>query len=317
MLDFQVDAVITWVNSKDPVWVEKYEQTTGRRFKQSKRFTLGDPEAELSNCLRCIRQNMPWLRKVFVVTMDQVPNCLQDEILVTHAQLGLGPVFNSHAIETSLHHIPDLLEHFLYFNDDFFVVRKVYPSDFFHGPQLPRVRCPGRSFWRSFGSAIGFPTSAIGRAMRYTSKVVGVPNHGTLHHVPYALTKSLLSEAAQKLSVHWESTSKCAIRYKCRKEIVPIYAALMIHLKKGHKTESTKDDSIQLLYCNSRCRERIGSRHVVCLNSFYGTASELQEILENTEAQPPLSYIHVVVIIAVGIVIGLVTLLYMKSTFLM
>ena len=123
-------------------------------------------------------------------------------------------------------------------------------------------------------------------------------------------------QASQKLSVHWESTSKCAIRYKCRKEIVPIYAALMIHLKKGHKTESTKDDSIQSLYCNSKCRKRIGSSHVVCLNSFNGTALELQEILENTEAQPPLS-IYVVAIIAVSIVIGLVALLYMKSTFFM
>ena len=314
MTDFQVDAVITWVNSKDPVWVEKYEQTTGRRFKTSKRFTLGDPEAELSNCLRCIRLNIPWLRKVFVVTMDQVPNCLQDEILVTHSQLGLGPVFNSFAIETSLHHIPDLLEHFVYFNDDFFVVRQVYPSDFFHGQQLPRVRTPGRSFRSSISQALGL--SAIENTMKYTSKVVGVANHGTLRHVPYALTKSLLSEASQKLSVHWQSTSKCAVRYKCANEIAPIYAALMIHLKKGHKAESIKHDSIQSLYCNSKCRKRIGSSHVVCLNSFNGTALELQEILDNTEAQPPLSCIHVVVIIAVSIVL-LVAMLYMKSTFLM
>ena len=43
------------------------------------------------------------------------------------------PTFNSHAIESQLHHIDGLSEHFLYLNDDVFFGRPVDPELFFHG----------------------------------------------------------------------------------------------------------------------------------------------------------------------------------------
>ena len=47
------------------------------------------------------------------------------------------PTFNSHAIETSLHLIPDLAEHFVYFNDDFFLGRPIRPEALFSPAGLP------------------------------------------------------------------------------------------------------------------------------------------------------------------------------------
>jgi len=41
------------------------------------------------------------------------------------------PTFNSNAIEVNLHKIPDLSDKFVYFNDDFFILRKTEPSHFF------------------------------------------------------------------------------------------------------------------------------------------------------------------------------------------
>jgi hypothetical protein len=41
------------------------------------------------------------------------------------------PTFNSQAIESNLHRIPGLCEHFIYFNDDVFLGRPVSPYDFF------------------------------------------------------------------------------------------------------------------------------------------------------------------------------------------
>ncbi|NLA66383.1 MAG: UDP-N-acetylglucosamine-lysosomal-acetylglucosaminephosphotransferase, partial [Leucobacter sp.] len=41
------------------------------------------------------------------------------------------PVFNSHAIESQLHHIAGLSEHYLYMNDDLFFMRPVRPERFF------------------------------------------------------------------------------------------------------------------------------------------------------------------------------------------
>ena len=41
------------------------------------------------------------------------------------------PTFNSHAIESRLHHIDGLAEHYLYLNDDVFFGRRVTPDQFF------------------------------------------------------------------------------------------------------------------------------------------------------------------------------------------
>ena len=40
------------------------------------------------------------------------------------------PTLSSAAIETNLHRIPGLSEHFLYMNDDFFLGKPILPEDF-------------------------------------------------------------------------------------------------------------------------------------------------------------------------------------------
>ena len=49
---------------------------------------------------------------------------------------GRLPTFNSHAIESQLHHIDGLAEHYLYLNDDVFFGRPVARALFFHGNGL-------------------------------------------------------------------------------------------------------------------------------------------------------------------------------------
>lgn len=39
--------------------------------------------------------------------------------------------YNSHVIESCLHRIPDLAEHYIYFNDDVMLLRPMEPTDFF------------------------------------------------------------------------------------------------------------------------------------------------------------------------------------------
>ncbi|MGC3978754.1 MAG: hypothetical protein QM751_11310 [Paludibacteraceae bacterium] len=57
-------------------------------------------------------------------------------IIVDHKVIFSGyedilPVFNSLSIENCLYRIPDLSENFVYFNDDFFLMRPIKPSDWF------------------------------------------------------------------------------------------------------------------------------------------------------------------------------------------
>ena len=88
-----------------------------------------------------------WVRHVFLVTDDQVPAWLDTDQPAAHRRdhrelfgaRGRLPTFNSHAIESQLHHLDGLAENYLYLNDDVFFGRPVAPE-----PVRPRQR-PGRS----------------------------------------------------------------------------------------------------------------------------------------------------------------------------
>jgi hypothetical protein len=62
--------------------------------------------------------------------------------IVDHREIfgddGVLPTFNSHAIESCLHRIDGLSDHYLYLNDDVFFGRRVTPSVFFHRSGLTK-----------------------------------------------------------------------------------------------------------------------------------------------------------------------------------
>ena len=98
---------------------------------------------ELRYSLRSIWRFAPWVRHVFLVTNGQVPNWLNLDhpriTLVTHDDIYPNrshlPTFSSPSIESHLHRISGLAEHYVYFNDDVLLGNEVSPEDFFsvHG----------------------------------------------------------------------------------------------------------------------------------------------------------------------------------------
>merc|ERR1712118_90909 len=93
--------------------------------------------------LLSIDRFLPWVRRVFVVTNGQVP-CSHATTrvpteLVTHEkiwpperkELWELPTYSSRAIETHLHRILGLAEHFICVNDDFFVGKPLGKEFFF------------------------------------------------------------------------------------------------------------------------------------------------------------------------------------------
>ena len=135
-----IDFVITWVNMDDPAWKESF-------FKYSERIDNSVNELSearfrdygfLKYWFRGVDTFAPWVRKIHFVTSGQKPDWLNTD----HPKLNLVshkdyipeqylPVFNSNLIEIYMHKIPDLLEHFVYFNDDFFIINHLSPSRFF------------------------------------------------------------------------------------------------------------------------------------------------------------------------------------------
>ncbi|MEO3743298.1 stealth conserved region 3 domain-containing protein [Plantactinospora sp. B5E13] len=143
-VDFPIDVVYTWVDGNDPNWLAKKNQLLASLGRPPTEAASGQARfrdrEELRYSLRSIEMYAPWVRNIYLVTADQTPAWLDTGHprihIVDHRDLfgarGLLPTFNSHAIESQLHHIDGLAEHFLYFNDDFFLGRPVDPTLFFH-----------------------------------------------------------------------------------------------------------------------------------------------------------------------------------------
>lgn len=132
-----IDFVVTWLDSSDKEWQRQYtyykEQCTGR--KEAARFRNMDI---FRYWFRAVEQYAPWVNKVFLVTNGTFPKWINEEhpklVLVKHSDYipaEFLPTFNSCAIELFLHKIEGLSEHFVYFNDDFFLNAPVLPEMFF------------------------------------------------------------------------------------------------------------------------------------------------------------------------------------------
>ncbi|MQY09326.1 stealth conserved region 3 domain-containing protein [Actinomadura macrotermitis] len=141
---FPIDVVYTWVDGDDPAWRARRDAAFAELGRPpvdaagaDARFRSRD---ELRYSLRSLEMFAPWVRTVHIVTDRQVPAWLDTAHprirVVDHSEIfgdrGALPSFNSHAIETQLHHIEGLSEHFLYFNDDVFLGGPVEPGRFFH-----------------------------------------------------------------------------------------------------------------------------------------------------------------------------------------
>lgn len=142
-MEMNIDLVYLWVDGSDPNWVAKKNQYLDKKVNIIGRY---DDNQELKYSLRSVEKHLPWIRKIFVVTDEQVPAFLNpDHPKIQIVDLkeilpkAILPVFNSNIIEQFLYKIPDLSEHFLYANDDMFVNADLEPS-FFFKEGLPIMR---------------------------------------------------------------------------------------------------------------------------------------------------------------------------------
>ena len=129
-----MDAVITYVDGRDPLWLEDYRSFVDGTA-MAKRFR---DWGTLPFLLRGIEKHMPFVQNVFLVVAreSQVPSWVDRSRVrvVLHSEIipeRFLPVFNSTAIELFMWRIPGLGEEFIYFNDDFFPMMDCVPEDFF------------------------------------------------------------------------------------------------------------------------------------------------------------------------------------------
>jgi hypothetical protein len=224
---FPIDVVYTWVDGDDPEWLRRKATALGRHSRMGEvkplaanhsRFSSRD---ELRYSMRSLDMYAAWVRHVYLVTDDQVPDWLDTSqpnlTVVSHRELfgerGRLPTFNSHAIESQLHHIPGLAENFLYLNDDVFFGRPVTPDRFvlsngtslFH---LSRAKLdPGPA------NPADWPVMAAGKlnrtliADRFQHQVTN-----KLKHVPHSLRRSVLIEIEGQFAAEYAATAQAQFR---------------------------------------------------------------------------------------------------------
>lgn len=139
-ISFDIDIVFSWVDGTDL----EFQRLRAARMKN---YVVGEGDDsaarfrqidELKYALRSIHMFAPWIRRIFIATDSLAPAWLAEHPRVTivrseefFADRSVLPTHNSQAVESQLHHIPGLAEHFLYSNDDMFFGRSVPPAMFF------------------------------------------------------------------------------------------------------------------------------------------------------------------------------------------
>lgn len=135
----QIDAVITWVDGADARWRAKRQVMSGPDSQLATANVEGRfrDNGELRYLLRSLERYWPFAGMIYLVTDEQVPDFLAHSPrlkIIDHRDIldaEYLPTFSSRAIESALHKIPGLAEHFVAFNDDVLLARPVQHEDFF------------------------------------------------------------------------------------------------------------------------------------------------------------------------------------------
>ncbi|MFB7634143.1 stealth family protein [Streptomyces sp. NPDC056149] len=216
-IPFPVDVVYTWVDGADPAWQRRRAEFAGTAYHEeaanAARYANHD---ELRYSLRSLAMYAPWVRNIYLVTDDQTPAWLdttQPGIkVVSHREIFADPThlptFNSHAIESQLHRIDGLAEHFLYFNDDVFLGSERAPKDFFLANGLTKFFPSPALVPLGPPSPQDVPVSIAGKNNRaLIQERFGTTPVSKMRHVPHALTRSVLAEIEREFGEQHRSTA--------------------------------------------------------------------------------------------------------------
>ena len=138
--NFPIDFVVIWVDMNDPSWQADFARCKGIESTDS--YNTGMERFRdygfLKYWFRGVEKFTPWVNKIHFVTCGQKPEWLDTSNpklnLVNHKDIIPAkylPTFNSGVIERYIHKIPGLSDRFVYFNDDFYLLRPVSQKRFF------------------------------------------------------------------------------------------------------------------------------------------------------------------------------------------
>lgn len=257
-----IDAVILWVDGDDEKHKEKIQPYLKKTANsKSKKFrTRFDQVNEIKFTVDSIFKYAPFIRNIYIITDEQTPGFLLEKgalqayknvSIIDHKVVFKGyeeflPTFNCRPIETCLYRIPDLAEHFIYLNDDFFLINETKPADFFK-KGLPVLRGKWLKldkdiFYKKFKKAKKGHKSIQQNA----AKLAGFKSYYNFKHTPHPLRKSTFEK-------YFEANPDVFIdniKHKFRNKSQFTPQGLANHIEIKNKTCILKED-LQLMYFRS------------------------------------------------------------------
>lgn len=263
----EIDFVISWVNGSDPAQVSMRAERgllTGLTGDPDKQLSpQGFPTTgletsrwrdwdELRYCLRSIERYAPWYRRIYLVVnnhdKDMLPGWLDLEAARTSGLLQIVnvkdlfadpqhdlPTANSNAVEVNLHRIKGLSERFIYFNNDWFINKRVEKNEFFYPPGQ------GQWVYTSIVPQANHTTSEVprDRAMVYNKllldKIFGEKTRLQNVNAPMAIDKSILAEMAEgPFKREFQETSSHKFRNETDVVLPFLYGQYVFETRRGY-----------------------------------------------------------------------------------
>eukprot|EP00742_Colponemidia_sp_Colp-10_P024341 GILJ01029196.1.p1 GENE.GILJ01029196.1~~GILJ01029196.1.p1 ORF type:complete len:475 (-),score=83.96 GILJ01029196.1:3-1427(-) len=218
----EIDIVYTWVNGTDEKWLKSHNVFLKKMKDDIDEGTrLFSDNGELRYSLRSVDHYCKALnvRNIYIVTEEQTPSWLNrdnDRIkVITHAEMMDEedvPSFSTFGIEINLDRIPGLREHFIYFNDDFFVGQPLTRDSFFDkkgrlkifmsNKQVEGGECEKTHPWRC--------------ATQYVSKLFDVRYRKRRRtyaaHAPLLMSKRVMRRMRKEFAKEFKETSSHRFR---------------------------------------------------------------------------------------------------------
>jgi hypothetical protein len=292
-----VDLVYTWVDGSDPEWLARKNRTlhgvdpesVNETAVSESRFTSRD---ELMYSLRSVEMYAGWYNHIYLVTDRQVPDWLRTDhprlTVVDHREIftdpAVLPVFNSHAIESQLHHIPGLSEHYVYMNDDVFFCRPTSPELFFTGNGLSKFFPSKAVLDIDEPSVRDLPVmSAAKNNRRFMIDRHGRTVTNKFKHTPHPQLRSVLEEMEAESPNMFAQVAASRVRhpsdYSIPSALYHFHAyacgrAVEGAIRYGYMDIARADAELYLMRLSRR-----SNLDVLCLNDT-NTAPEQQELLD-------------------------------------
>ncbi len=135
----EIDFVITWLDNCDPEWQNAfYSYLPQNQFSYDFRDIRFRNWENLRYWFRGVEKFAPWVNNIYIITCGQIPDWLNMNApklhFVKHSDYIPSeylPTFSSCPIALNLHRIKELSEHFVFFDDDMFLIDRVEPKNFF------------------------------------------------------------------------------------------------------------------------------------------------------------------------------------------